>query len=66
MTPNLRQYNAGVLMIGQNYLQIPPFATGHVESGSCTGSCSRQIMTSEIYLTEVTNHMHGLGITSLK
>ncbi|KAH3792360.1 MOXD1 homolog 1-like isoform X2 [Dreissena polymorpha] len=69
MTPNLRQYNAGVLMIGQNYLQIPPFATGHVESGSCTGSCSRQIMTSEIYLTEVTNHMHGLGksmITELK
>ncbi|KAH3792992.1 hypothetical protein DPMN_146494 [Dreissena polymorpha] len=61
LTTNLRQYNAGALMIGQTYLQIPPFAVGHTEVGSCPGGCTRQIMTSKIHVTDVSNHMHFLG-----
>lgn len=61
LTPNLRPNNAGVLMVGQLYLAIPPMVTAHHEIGSCGSDCTPEIMTGEVYVTQTFNHMHLLG-----
>ncbi|WAR31781.1 DOPO-like protein [Mya arenaria] len=61
LTPNLRPYNAGVLMIGQSDIAIPPGKMGHVEEGTCPGKCTNQIMTGDIQVTLAINHMHTMG-----
>jgi len=62
LTPNLRPNNAGVMMIGQNYLQIPPNKYRHEETGGCSGECTSSLMTANIYVERALNHMHKLGI----
>lgn len=61
LTPKLRPNNAGVLMIGQYNLEIPPGTLGYSAIGSCHGDCTEQIMDGPIYISTVMNHMHLLG-----
>ena len=63
LTPNLRPNEAGVLMIGQSYLEIPPGQTAHSTEGRCAGSCTPYLMDGPVYITEAFNHMHYLGKT---
>ncbi|XP_070190209.1 peptidyl-glycine alpha-amidating monooxygenase A-like [Littorina saxatilis] len=61
-TPKLRQYNAAVLQVGQNYLNIPPGIPSVVQRGTCTSRCSRLVMRGPIHIASAFNHMHYLGI----
>ena len=61
LTPNLRTYEAGVMTVGQSYLEIPPHQTSYSTEGRCKGSCTPQIMEGPIYITSSFNHMHYLG-----
>jgi len=64
-TPNLRPNDAGVLMIGQGFLEIPPQTTNHLAESTCSGTCTNKIMTGPIYAIMVSNHMHYLGRSAL-
>ncbi|KAK3590362.1 hypothetical protein CHS0354_020684 [Potamilus streckersoni] len=60
-TPKLRPYDAGILMIGQTYLYIPPGETAVTATGTCPGKCTRDLMVGNINITTAVNHMHYLG-----
>ncbi|XP_025104358.1 DBH-like monooxygenase protein 1 homolog [Pomacea canaliculata] len=60
-TPNLRPYNLGTLMTGQGYLQIPPYTDVTIATSDCTATCTRTLLTGDIYVTDAINHMHYLG-----
>jgi len=61
MTPNLRPHNAGVIMIGQWDLNIQPMVESYTAVGSCGSDCVSELITDEIKVTKVYNHMHLLG-----
>jgi len=61
MTPKLRPNNAGVIMIGQFDLHIPPQIETYTEVGTCGSDCVSELITDEIKVTKVYNHMHLLG-----
>ena len=61
LTPNIRPYDAGVLMTGQNFLEIPPGQNAYSTDGSCLGSCNQHLMEGPVYIMEAFNHMHYLG-----
>ena len=61
LTPNTRPYDAGVLMTGQNFLEIPPGQNAYSTDGSCLGSCNQHLMEGPVYIMEAFNHMHYLG-----
>ncbi|XP_025104356.1 DBH-like monooxygenase protein 1 homolog [Pomacea canaliculata] len=60
-TPNLRPHNLGMLMTGQNYLEIPPFTDLTIATSDCTATCTKQLLHGDIHITEAVNHMHYLG-----
>ncbi|KAK3605265.1 hypothetical protein CHS0354_037666 [Potamilus streckersoni] len=60
-TPNLRAYDAGILVVGQAYLYIPPGETAVTAIGTCPGECTREMMKNKIYIIAAANHMHYLG-----
>ncbi|KAL3870619.1 hypothetical protein ACJMK2_038667 [Sinanodonta woodiana] len=61
-TPKLRPNDAGVLVIGQKYLYIPPGETAVTAIGTCPEECTRKMMTNTINVITAVNHMHYLGI----
>ncbi|KAL4236657.1 hypothetical protein ACF0H5_005042 [Mactra antiquata] len=61
LTPKLRPNNAGVLLIGQYNLNIPPGVLSYSETGSCHSECTKQIMDGPINIASAANHMHLLG-----
>ncbi|KAL3870617.1 hypothetical protein ACJMK2_038665 [Sinanodonta woodiana] len=61
-TPKLRPNDAGVLTIGQRYLSIPPGETAVTAIGTCSGECTRGLMSGNISIFTAFNHMHYLGI----
>jgi len=61
MTPKLRPNNAGVIMIGQWDLHIPPQIETYTAVGTCGSDCVTELITDEIKVTKVYNHMHLLG-----
>ena len=65
LTEQLRPNNAGVMMIGQLQIAIPPGLTSHPEVGVCGGDCTRQFLHSNIHVAQAANHMHLLGILQL-
>ncbi|KAK7094627.1 dopamine beta-hydroxylase-like [Littorina saxatilis] len=61
-TPQLRPNDAGVLIIGQNHLDIPPGVSSLTTTGTCTSHCTQTYMNSSINVISVLNHMHYLGV----
>ncbi|KAL4218744.1 hypothetical protein ACF0H5_021332 [Mactra antiquata] len=61
LTPKLRPNNAGVLMIGQTKLDIPPLVQSVIFTGECPGSCTSKMMEGPINVSVAINHMHLLG-----
>lgn len=60
-TPNRRPNDAGIMMIGQTFLEIPP-RKEHVEATSvCTAADTWMILKGPVYVTRALNHMHYLG-----
>ncbi|KAL5014909.1 hypothetical protein ScPMuIL_009179 [Solemya velum] len=60
-TTKLRQHDLGNVQIGQNDIEIPPLTPSHNTVGSCSGSCTRQMLFQPIYITRSYIHMHYLG-----
>jgi dopamine beta-monooxygenase len=61
VTPKLRPYNSGMMMIGQTYLEIPPKQERYSVLGGCPAECSALIITNNITVVSAVNHMHYLG-----
>lgn len=57
-TPNKRIADAGVLVIGQNFFEIPP----QQEEVHVTGRCNNLALNGPINITRAINHMHYLGM----
>ena len=62
MTPNLRPNEAGMMLIGQSTLVIPPGREKFTANSTCSSECTEKKMKGNIYLTGALNHMHYLGI----
>merc|ERR1711893_477092 len=61
-TPQLRPNDAGTLMIGQLFLNIPPAISSHVTSGVCDSGCAQKAMQhGPVYFSRTAMHMHYLG-----
>ncbi|XP_048241437.1 uncharacterized protein LOC124142797 [Haliotis rufescens] len=60
-TPKLRKYDAGFLVTGQQYLEIPPGAKRSTFESTCTEECTNKLMKGNIYITSGLSHMHYLG-----
>ena len=61
LTKKLRPYDAGVLMIGEQRMFIPPGKVGYNVHGRCDAECTEQKMKGDITVFSVFNHMHNLG-----
>ena len=62
LTTNKRTHNAGVLMVGQDYLELPPGEERVTVDGTCTSDMSTLRMTGPVKFTRGLNHMHYLGM----
>ncbi|ESO91706.1 hypothetical protein LOTGIDRAFT_233457 [Lottia gigantea] len=62
-TNKLRNYDAGTLMTGQQYLEMPPLSPKIVQQSTCSPRCTKYKFTDTIYITTGLNHMHYLGIS---
>ena len=61
LTPSIRPYDAGVMITGQTFLEIPPGQYAYSTDGGCPGHCTSSMMEGPIYIMEAFNHMHYLG-----
>lgn len=65
LTPNLKPYDAGMIMIGQSHLIIPPGREKYTVNGTCSSECTQKRITDSIYIVGALNHMHYLGSSAL-
>ncbi|KAK3090812.1 hypothetical protein FSP39_014881 [Pinctada imbricata] len=61
LTKSKRTHNAGVLQVGQYYIQLSPGQEKIVVEGRCTPDMSRFRLKGPIHFTTGINHMHYLG-----
>ncbi|XP_059148068.1 MOXD1 homolog 1-like [Physella acuta] len=65
LTDKLRPYDAGMLVVGQDYVQVDPVKDGQANDleflSSCPGRCTTHMFTKPIQITSAVNHMHYLG-----
>ena len=60
-TPNLRPNDMAMLLVGQQWLEIPPRSTDAVFTSDCTSACTSNLMRGDIHVTQAFNHMHLTG-----
>ncbi|XP_060084217.1 tyramine beta-hydroxylase-like [Ylistrum balloti] len=60
-TSNRRVHDATIMMIGQNYLAIPPGEASYTVESTCTQYCTSRLLSDTVYITRALNHMHYLG-----
>ncbi|CAG5131304.1 unnamed protein product, partial [Candidula unifasciata] len=63
LTSNLRKNDAGMLVVGQQYLQIETDEQGTGDlsfSSVCPERCTKVMFSSPVYITSAVNHMHYL------
>ncbi|KAK3099429.1 hypothetical protein FSP39_004175 [Pinctada imbricata] len=60
-TSNRRPNDAGILWVGQQYLEIPPSRDRVVINGTCSGDCTTAMFSDKISVFGAMNHMHLLG-----
>lgn len=60
-TPILRPHDAGIMVVGQYWIDLPPRKRGVVINAECSTECSNKLINSEIHITVGYNHMHYLG-----
>ncbi|CAG2219261.1 unnamed protein product [Mytilus edulis] len=61
-TPNLRQYEAGMFAVGQEYLNIPPRVPNISFRSRCSSACTEVMFPKGVFITRAVNHMHYKGI----
>ena len=60
-TPKLRPNDAGMLLVGQERLVIPPGRQGVVFDSVCSSRCTSELLRGPVHITRAINHMHYLG-----
>jgi len=60
-TPMLRPHDAGIMIVGQYWIDLPPRKVGVTVTAECSSECSHRLIKNQIYITGVYNHMHYLG-----
>lgn len=60
-TRSLRKYSAGMFVVGQEYLEIPPGIPEISFHSSCSNECTEVMFPDSIYITRAVNHMHHRG-----
>ncbi|XP_062619795.1 tyramine beta-hydroxylase-like [Saccostrea cucullata] len=60
-TPNRRPNDAAIMMVGQDYLEIPPGKDRVEVDAKCSAKDTNMIFTGPVYITKAFNHMHYLG-----
>ncbi|ESO92726.1 hypothetical protein LOTGIDRAFT_162200 [Lottia gigantea] len=66
-TPNVRKNDAGMLVVGQDFIQLNPSlpeTTVTVDS-VCASKCTREMFDTPIYITSAINHMHYFGLSQI-
>ncbi|KAJ8300061.1 hypothetical protein KUTeg_021580, partial [Tegillarca granosa] len=61
-TTNHRQFDAGVLTIGQIYMEIKPRQERVEVIGTCHSHCTKKWFSGSVRVTAAINHMHYLGL----
>ncbi|XP_050389759.1 tyramine beta-hydroxylase isoform X2 [Patella vulgata] len=67
-TPNLRANDAGMLVVGQDFIQLnpQPVHSPPVQVTSvCAAKCTKEMFKTPIYITAAINHMHYHGISQI-
>ncbi|XP_053375721.1 dopamine beta-hydroxylase-like [Mercenaria mercenaria] len=65
LTPNLRPNEAGMMMIGQAFLMIPPGREKYSVNSSCSSECTNKKMIGNVNVIGALNHMHYLGMSAV-
>lgn len=60
-TPNLRQFDAGLLIVGDVNINIPPGISSHKEESECPAACTNYFVNGTLNIFAAMNHMHLLG-----
>lgn len=60
-TEKLRPHDGQILMIGQQYLHIPPRQKEVVQEATCGKACTKMIQPKTIYIANALLHMHLQG-----
>lgn len=60
ITRNLRPNQGNILIIGQNFLAIPPETPNVFYTGGCSSGCTKQL-AQPFYISISFLHMHLLG-----
>ncbi|KAK3087134.1 hypothetical protein FSP39_002131 [Pinctada imbricata] len=61
-TPYLRRHDAGMLLVGQEYLEIPPGKKSVRFDSLCSSECTHHLLKGPVHITRAINHMHYLGM----
>lgn len=61
MTPTLRPNNLGMLITGQQRLEIPPGRLSWTVESNCPAQCTSRKIGNPVYITSAHLHMHYLG-----
>ncbi|XP_052776591.1 dopamine beta-hydroxylase-like [Mya arenaria] len=61
-TTKLRAHDASMFVVGQEYLDIPPYSRGVTFEHTCPSQCTSEMFKEPIYITRAANHMHYLGV----
>lgn len=61
LTKKLRPYDAGILVVGQEHIIIPPGEEVVKFTGTCSSECSKSLIKDDVSVPVAFNHMHGLG-----
>ncbi|XP_062566816.1 tyramine beta-hydroxylase-like [Saccostrea cucullata] len=60
-TPNRRPNDAAILVVGQDYLEIPPGKDRVEVDAICSADITSRLLSGPVYITRAFNHMHYLG-----
>ncbi|XP_048751456.2 DBH-like monooxygenase protein 2 [Ostrea edulis] len=60
-TPNRRPNDAAIMMVGQEYLEIPPSKERVEVEAVCSADDTWMALSGPVYVTRALNHMHYLG-----
>ncbi|BFZ05654.1 hypothetical protein BsWGS_08692 [Bradybaena similaris] len=64
LTSKMRKNDAGMLVVGQQFLQVETKEQGSADltfSATCPERCTKVMFNTSIYITSAVNHMHYLG-----
>ncbi|BFZ05653.1 hypothetical protein BsWGS_08693 [Bradybaena similaris] len=64
LTSKMRKNDAGMLVVGQQFLQMETNEQGSADltfSATCPERCTKVMFNTSIYITSAVNHMHYLG-----